>query len=235
MSGETISQDIEFQCPHCKGRNTVMLWPRIEAESAPELMDRLCAGTLFDHVCSHCYETTSLDHTVLVELGAARTAILNLPPNDPLARVVSLEDPALSEFHLRRVTDSNALRELAVILRDGLDDSTMLVLKHMLAARVMQDRGEPPVLLAYESTMRDGSRDWMEYMLFQTEESEPEILTVPLSVYMDVERTAAPLKDDVFPVGRWIDWNDDTARRVWDRVQKDPASRHSGIFAEEEV
>jgi hypothetical protein len=220
VSGETISQDIEFQCPACKGRNTVTLWPRIDAESAPELMDRLYAGTLFDHVCAHCYETSSLDHTVLVELGAAKTAILNAPPNDPLAQAIDLSDSALAEYRLRKVTDSNALRELALALHDGLDDSAMLLLKHMLAARVLQDRGDPPVLLAYESTMHDGAREWMEYMLFQREESDPETLTVPMAVYNDVLQTAQPYQDEVFPTGRWVDWNDETAQRVWEQVQQ---------------
>lgn len=220
MSGETISQDIEFQCPACKGRNTVTLWPRIDAESAPELMDRLYGGTLFDHVCAHCYETSSLDHTVLVEFGAAKTAILNAPPNDPLAQAVNLSDPALADFRLRKVTDSNSLRELALVLHDGLDDSAMLLLKHMLAARVMQDRGEPPVLLAYESTLHDGAREWMEYMLFQSEESDPETLTVPMAVYNDVLQAARPYQEEIFPNGQWVDWSDETAQIVWERVQQ---------------
>jgi hypothetical protein len=229
LSGETISQDIEFQCPACRGRNTVTLWPRIDAESAPELMDRLYAGTLFDHVCAHCYETSSLDHTVLVEMDAAKTALLNAPPNDPLAQAVNRSDPALGEYRLRRVTDSNALRELALALHDGLDDSAMLLLKHMLAARVMQDRGEPPVLLAYESTMQDGSREWLEYMLFQTEESDAETLTVPMAVYNDVLRTALPHQEDIFPAGKWVDWNDETAQRVWERVQQKVESLASSV------
>ena len=96
----------------------------------------------------------------------------------------------------------------------------MLLLKHMLAARVMQDRGEPPVLLAYELTMHDGAREWLEYMLFQREESEPETLTVPMAVYNDVLQTARPYQDEVFPAGKWATWSDETAQRVWERVQQ---------------
>ena len=227
MSGETLSQDVEFTCPHCKARNNATLWPRIDAESAPEVMDQLYAGTLFDHVCFHCHEPTALDHTVLVEFATARTAIMNSPPSDPLAAAVDAADSSLEDYSLRRVTDSNALRELALVIRDGLDDAAMLLLKHMLAARVMQDRGEPPVLCNYESTMRDGDKEWLEYVMFQTENSEPETLTVPMSVYQDVLNTVRDEKQMRFPTGQWMDWNEESAQCVWEHVQKEPASAGS--------
>lgn len=220
MSGETTSRDIEFTCPQCKGLNTITLWPRIDAESAPELMDMLYAGTLFDHVCGHCDETSSLDHTVLVEFGAAKTAILNLPPNDPLADTVNPADPAWSLYRLRKVTDSNALRDLALALRDELDDSAMLLLKHMLAARVMQDRGEPPVLCNYDAFIHDGSCELLEYVLFQTEESEPETLTGPMSFYDEVLQSVRSFQESIFPLGQWVDWSDNTAQQLWECVQQ---------------
>ncbi len=216
MSGETYSQDVEFTCPHCKARNNATLWPRIDAESTPEIMDQLYAGTLFDHVCFHCHELTALDHTVLIECIPSQAAILNSPPNDPLAEAVDSTDSELAGYSLRRVTDSNALRELALVIRDGLDDAAMLLLKHMLAARVMDDRGEPPVLCNYESTMRDGQREWLEYVLFQNEESEPETLAVPMSAYESVLEVARENRELVFPRGKWIDWDEDSARKLWE-------------------
>jgi hypothetical protein len=89
----------------------------------------------------------------------------------------------------------------------------------MVAARVMQDRGEPPILLAYESTMRDGPNEWLEYMLFQTEESEPETLTVPMAAYDDVLRATLPHREEIYPAGKWIAWNDETAQRIWECIQ----------------
>ncbi len=216
MSRETYSKDVEFTCPHCKARNNATLWPRIDAESAPEIMDQLYAGTLFDHVCFHCHQPTALDHTVLIEFVPSQTAILNSPPNDPLAEAVKSSDAALAGYHLRRVTDSNTLRELALVIRDGLDDAGMLLLKHMLAARVMDDRGEPPVLCNYESTMRDGQRQWFEYVLFQNEESEPETLAVPMSAYESVLEVAREKREWACPCGEWIDWDEDSARKLWE-------------------
>ncbi len=219
----SLSREVDFHCPHCKARNRATMWLRVDAVSDPSLAERAMDGSLFEHACWHCNQATVLDHTHLFQDPQRRVWLLNAPPGDPLAQELQelhgCESPP-TDYRLRRVADLNAVKELLHIWRDGLDDAAMLLLKHLLAARVQQDRRGAPALCGYDARAQYEGREALEYIVFQTEESEPETLTVPIAVYTDLDKRVAPLKERLFPTGQWIGWDHTTARQVWEALQE---------------
>lgn len=216
-----MSTGVEFHCPFCKAHNRAEMWLRIEAAEDPALVQQAMDGALFTHTCWSCKEAATFDHALLFVDTARRVWFLNQPPSDPLAEHLApaeMDNPP-NDFQLRRVSNTNAFQELLRVWQDGLDDGAMLLLKHMLAARVLQDTGEPPILCSYDVRVTHDRQEWLEYVVFANEESEPETLAVPLSTYESVRQTISPYTAALFPVGQWIDWNDETARTIWETVQ----------------
>ena len=208
---------VEFLCPHCRGRLRAEFHTRVDAESEPELAGRLLAGTLSEVTCAHCKERPHLEHSVIYVDMAANGAIWLDPPKDPLA-VSGPPTGGLPE-RLRRVADSNALREIAKIWDDGLDDAAMLLLKHMLAARMLEETGSAPILCAYEDRFNNEGQDWLEYVVFTSEEGDPETLRTPYSTYLGVADALAHRVESVFPAGQWVDWDETSAKALWEAMQ----------------
>jgi hypothetical protein len=157
-----------------------------------------------------------MEHSLVFVDEAHGGAIWLDPPNDPLAAA----NPPLEPMdRLRRVTDSNALRELAAIWRDGLDDGAMLLLKHMLAARMLEDSGSAPILCSYEDRFNSDGQEWLEYVVFTSEEGDPEGLRTPIATYRSVATAAEAVAADVFPGGKWVDWDDKSAQNLWEAMQ----------------
>jgi len=214
------SREVEFFCPHCKARNRATMWLQVNAASDPALARRVVDGSLFEQTCWHCRQTTALDHTLRYQDPQRRLWLLNAPPDDPLAGELESAQAPPEGYRLRRVEDMNALKELLHIWDDDLDDATMLLLKHMLAARVLRDTGSAPALCSYDTQITRDRQEWLEYIVFQTEESEPETLTVPMIVYADLLKTIEPHKEELFPIGEWVHWDHTTAGRMWEALQE---------------
>lgn len=223
-SSKVTAEEIEFVCPHCRARNRAAMVLRVDAATHPTLAERLREGSLFDQVCWQCREPTALDHALLYADPERRVAAADLPPNDPFADLLDLSDAALAGCQLRLVHDMNAVRELAQIWHDGWDDATLLLVKHMLAARVQQESGAPPVLCAYGGRVEQAGEPALEYVLFRTEESEPEAITVPLKMVRDVEAAVALRRAEMFPPGQWIEWSGETAQALWEALHSRSAA-----------
>src|SRR5205807_4238663 len=92
------------------------------------------------------------------------------------------------------------------------DDAAMLLLKHMAAARLQEEVGVPPVLCSYDR--KASERDELQFIVYMTETSDPETLSIPIDLYCDIARSLQPHKRGLLPNGRWIDWTAETARRL---------------------
>jgi hypothetical protein len=210
---------LDYYCPHCKARNHAALWTRVDASTDPELAERILDGTLFEHACAACQVVSALDHAVQFVDPERKLACWLDPPGDPLAHEAAPEDELLEEFARYRVWDMNAFRELVHVWKDRLEEPAMLLLKHMLVARILQDTGSCPILCSFDALVKLDNGEWLEYIVFQTEESEPETLRVPWNVYASVRESVGPQAGQVFVPGRWVDWDDKTATRLWEAVQ----------------
>lgn len=219
LSGSRMSEirEIEFFCPHCRARNKAALHTRVDARIEPEVAAQLLNGSLSDVNCWQCREQTPLEHSLVYVDEGVGGAIWLDPPKDPLAVG---EPPIENLSKMRRVRDANAVRELASIWRDGLDDAAMLLLKHMLAARMLEETGFAPILCAYEDRFNMDGKEWLEYVIFTSEDGDPESLTTPVSTYKSVAEAVEQQRDAVFPVGQWADWDDGAAQQIWERMKQ---------------
>ena len=210
-------REVEFFCPHCKARNKTSLHTLVDARNEPDVAAQLLAGTLSEVTCWQCRDRVPFEHSLVSVDPVKGEAIWLDPPNDPLAGGTA---PETAVAKMRRVTDANALRELTAIWRDGLDDRAMLLLKHMLAARMLEETGSAPLLCAYEDRFNMDGEEWLEYVVFTSEEGDPEALRTPYSTYRSVAEAVERQADSVFPEGKWSDWNDTSARSLWEAMQK---------------
>jgi hypothetical protein len=210
---------LDYYCPHCKARNHAALWTRVDVSTDPELAERILNGTLFEHPCAACHVVSALDHAVQFVDPERRLVYWLDPPGDPLAQEAAPEDGLPEEFALYRVRDMNSFRELVHVWKYRLEESAMLLLKHMLVARVLQETGNCPVLCSFDALVKLDNGEWLEYIVFQTEESEPETLRVPWNVYESVRESMEPYIDRLFRPGRWVDWDEKTATQLWEMVQ----------------
>jgi hypothetical protein len=216
----SMSREVEFLCPFCKARNKAQLCVRVDAVADPDLVDQLADGTLFEVTCWQCKESAPFDFSSQFLDRKRGICFWHDPPNDPLALGEEAAGDSFSDFQLRKVTDSNTFRELVHVWRDGLDDAAMLLLKHMLVARVMKDTGHCPVICNYDARINFEGQEWLEYVVFASEESDPETIRTPISVYESVAGAVQPFKESLFPVGQWVDWNDVTAEKLWTALQE---------------
>jgi hypothetical protein len=213
------ARTVEFFCPHCKARTQSSFHTRIDAATEPDLSAQLLAGTLSEVTCWHCGERTLMEHSLVYVSRDRSGAIWLDPPNDPLGFAAPPEGG--TGPRMRRVRDANALRELATVWRDSLDDRAMLLLKHMLAARMFEETGSAPVLLAYEDRFNEEGQEWLEYVVFTDEEGDPEALRTPVSTYKSVVDALDANREKVGQVlapGTWVDWNGETARNLWEAL-----------------
>jgi hypothetical protein len=210
---------VDYHCPHCHARNRIQAWTIVNAARDPHLAERILDGSLFEFSCRGCEAVHLLDHALLFCDEARSLAILHAPPADPLMPDEKVLNALSVEYQLRVVEDGNAFRELVHVWQDRLDDAAMLLLKHMLAARVLEDTGVCPVMCSFDARVNVERQEWLEYIVFQTEERAAETLRVPLSVYQSLEQEIAPQRASLFPNGQWIAWDDETAQQVWETLQ----------------
>jgi hypothetical protein len=218
-SATGATRQVEFHCPFCKARNRAELTVEVDAADT-DAVEALLDGSLFEAACWHCKETAPFEYSLLYTDAANRRAVWLEPPNDPLALGEAASQQTGEDWTRLRVQDSNTLRELVRIQQAGLDEAAMLLVKHLLAARILQDTGVSPVLCAFDALARDADGEWLEYVLFQTEESEPEMVRAPRSVYDGAAEAAAVGRSEVLNAGEWVDWSGETAGRLWSAAQR---------------
>ncbi len=211
--------EIEFKCPFCQARNKANLISRVYLNDGSSAKTRILDGSLLELTCWHCNESAPFEYSVQAVDTDRKYSLWLDPAGDPLALGKNVWNGIDSAYDLRRVTDSNTLNELAQIWASGLDDAAMLLLKHMLAARVLQDTGKAPLVCAYAGRIQENDADLMEYVIYSSEEADPEAITTPFSAYETLVEAATTARQNLFSKGQWVDWDDETARNLWTAVQ----------------
>ena len=187
----------------------------IDFQLQPDAYLKLMAGSSTEITCSSCRISAPFEFSLQVVDRERNLSIWLDPPNDPFAIKGFVQRDLIMEMSLRRVADMNTLREVAAVFRDGLQDGAMLLLKHMLAARILQDSGSSPILCSYEQRAGDSADARLEFVIFYSEEGDPETVTVPYEMYTNLVSETAPIISSVMPRGAWIGWDDDTVEKLW--------------------
>ena len=211
--------EIEFKCPFCQARNRANLISRVYLNDGSRAKSKILDGSLLDLTCWQCKESAPFEYSMQALDTDRKFSLWLDPKGDPMALGEKVWDGLDKSYDLRRVTDSNSLNELAQIWSAGLDDAAMLLLKHMLAARVLQDSGKAPLICAYSGRVQDKDGDVLEFVIYKTEESDPEAITTPFSVYETLVDASTVARQKLFAKGQWVDWDDETAKNLWTAIQ----------------
>ena len=123
-----------------------------------------------------------------------------------------------ADFRYFQVNSITGFCELIHIITDKLDPCAMLMLKHLIAAKFLEDHGNSPALLGYDCLGSYEGLDCLEYVVYNTEESSAESLTVPVKVYNELSAMTLPRLDTLFPKAVWSEWNERTAKDVWAKL-----------------
>jgi len=131
----SISGTIKARCPACGTSHDAALVQSINARDQPAVVERLLAGDLNVLACE-CGRRTLLEATLLFHDPERAYFCQACPGGEPAmaagARAFETVAPSLATRRL--VPSHNALLEKVLILRAGLDDSTLEVLKVILLA-----------------------------------------------------------------------------------------------------
>lgn len=127
MSKCTIA---DITCPRCGAAGTAEIWSRIDFSDAPEALQRLIDGKLFDYACPECGHVSTIDHDCCVYDAASGNIVQYLANEDDVVEAKLTYGEALAEgMIVRIVLLREQLVEKAALLRDNLDDRAFEVLK----------------------------------------------------------------------------------------------------------
>lgn len=207
------SRRIEVLCPECRAPNPFVQWEVVDAAENPPLMDRILEGTLFDFVCTNCEEEITLEFSARFEDHAAALIVKYEAPRGP-----ALEEPWIpgEKYRLRRVSDQNAFTELARIWKDSLDDSAMLVMKHMLARDVEEQHRIRPLVCGYEGLGEVDGEPCLSFIVWLPQDNEPRAFSVSSSVYEEIRARLPADAESTSSGERWVDWDSAAAQRIYD-------------------
>ncbi|MDL2059779.1 CpXC domain-containing protein [Mesosutterella sp. AGMB02718] len=118
-------------CPKCGEKMEVTLWDSVNSELNPEAAEKIADGSLFSCVCSKCGHTFSLFYPMVYTDAATSTFVQLTSDVD-----ASIEQYAhltaklpLRPGHFRCTADPVRFREKVLILRAGLDDRAVEIVK----------------------------------------------------------------------------------------------------------
>jgi hypothetical protein len=97
----------------------------------------------------------------------------------------------------------------------------------MLAARVLEDTGSPPLVCAYEDRFNLDGSEWLEFVVFTDEQGDPEALRTPFSTYagvLEAIENGGKATRDIFAAGDWSDWDENAARALWESMRQEKLS-----------
>src|SRR5262249_49154899 len=137
---------IEIVCPFCGAKKRVRVWLNLNAQENPGQIEDALSGKLFEVDCKGCKGEIPLEHSLhFHDPSEKRYYRFDAPSGGLQARTEELVEGG-SGYDLRRTADFSSSLELLHIWNEGLDDAPMLLMKHMLAAEVEQQAGNPPLI-----------------------------------------------------------------------------------------
>lgn len=177
-----LTKDITFKCPECGEEIPLTLWQSVNTAENPKEAEALAYGDLFYIQCPKCGYQTMANYSLLyhdVEHGMMIQYIAT-PDREERAKEMAeyrkarkdsieaakAQDPALAKqlygAVFRFVTSLNDLREKALILRAGLDDHYVELVK----AYIMPQAANMKPDLGIESVRFFLDKDGKQYLYF---------------------------------------------------------------------
>lgn len=190
----TSSMKISVTCPKCHERSEAEVWTSVNNVENPDEAQWLIDGFLFQHECPACGHAATLNHDCLFHDAEAKAFVLYVADRKKAADALkALEDRAPRDYLVRSVHTRDELREKAAILRDGLDDRAMEVVK-LAAFNKFAEAGELPAQTRafYGALAEDGGI----IVEFVTDGGTTET-TVPRDLYDRVAKSFADAQPSV--------------------------------------
>jgi hypothetical protein len=210
---------IELICPECRSRNSISLCERVDAEDA-ERVGQILDGALFDFRCRGCGSAIPGDHSIDFIDRHQKLFVRYQAPGDlgPAAGWTAAlgERDSPEEYLLIRAGGQADFIELVHVWDAGLDLGGMLILKHQLASQITHDAEleAAPLVCSFDRIDDTGN---LQYILILKENSRPETVTLPPDVLGGVLRRFQTDIPVLFARGKWVDWNAETVRQLWQR------------------
>lgn len=209
---------IEIVCPYCAAKNRLKVWLNLNARVDGLQIENAQSGKLFEVECKACKNDIPLEHSLhFHDPDGKRYYRFDAPSGGLQANLEELPHGG-AEYTLRRAADFSSLLELLHIWKECLEDAPMLLMKHMLAAEVEQQAGNPPMICNFSHVDRSSGEQTLEFVVIETEEGDGQNAGVPFSLYNLLKDKLAHVKDRFFPVGVWIDWDHITAKGVFELI-----------------
>lgn len=170
----TMKRQTTIQCPKCQTTIDVDMWQSLNAHLDPEAAKRLLKGEFFVVKCPKCefagaFEYpllyNDMEHKMMIQLAAGTSEaevkeMIHAYREGFKETMAQVEKVAGVEFKsdFRIVTSGADLQEKAMIVRAGLDDRVMEVMKFFLLAQVSQEKPEDDFEFARYYEEADGKR-----------------------------------------------------------------------------
>jgi len=152
----SMEKQVSVNCPNCKTKISLTMWETLNASLNPEVAERLIQGGFFNVTCSRCHFVTQVVYPLLYHDTDNNTMVQYVPISSDPESASQLEDyrrtfkEAMSfgvmgrlasmRPKFRIVTNANDLQEKAIILRAGLDDCVIEIIKAIKLAKAQQAR-----------------------------------------------------------------------------------------------
>lgn len=148
----SLEDEMEVSCPICGYENTCRRWLKVNLDKNPELYEELISGRLFEFTCSSCGTKLHVNYPLIYHDPEHDLMISYVPNGDKDYQEYMLRvcRPVIDlGYNFRIEDDEKALREKALIFREGFDDRTVEILKYIAADSALQKDRTLQILSAY--------------------------------------------------------------------------------------
>lgn len=211
MNESRFSKEM-LQCPICLNEFEATVWQTIEADTDPDLKDKLLRKDLLTQLCANCGHAwipacpllyRDVSQKLLIYCHAGQTT--------EQARAVVALMPGLPGWTMRLVTDTNSLNEKIHIFDHHCDDRLIEFIKLAVRRQGPEDQAEPIASLYFLT-----ADDQTFRFLAAGEDGSWYTLDLESQIYLNAEAlTEGHLPD---ATGRWLsvgeDFADDLLRRL---------------------
>lgn len=145
-------------CPNCGRPGEAEIWTSVNNVEDPDAAQWLIDGFLFQYECPECGQVSDLNHDCLYHDAVNGAYLLYMANTGKRQDVLAaLQERAPEGYVVRLVRSREELREKAAILRDGLDDRAVEVVKLAAFNKFAEEGALPANAQAYYgATAEDG-------------------------------------------------------------------------------
>lgn len=177
----TERMNVSVTCPQCGTESTTEVWTSVNSADNPDEAQWLIDGFLFEHECPECGNAITLNHNCLYHNPGRKAMVLYLarPQNVDQAET-ALEKHRAAGYRARIVPSRLVLREKAAMLRDGLDDRGVELVKFLVFNKFVEEGAIDSRHTAYYGALAEDGGIIVEFIAAGC---EPQETVVPRDVY----------------------------------------------------